>query len=95
MICVPKSSVGQFLFFAAAEAISFFVIVANTRALAQGSYAWTAVTDTLFSAQSFVLAKLMIDDKNARSWAAGLGMTVGGTCGSLLSIYVTKRLYGF
>lgn len=93
-ITVPQSSVGQFFFFAIAEAVSFFVIVANTRALAQGSYTWTALTDTLFSAQAFVIAKLMIDDKNGRTWAAGLGMTFGGTCGSLLSIFVTKRLYG-
>jgi hypothetical protein len=26
---------------------------------------------------------MMIDEPNARSWAAGLGCTIGGTCGSL------------
>jgi hypothetical protein len=42
-LCAPRSGLGQFAFFALAEAISFFVICANTRA--QGSYGWTAITD--------------------------------------------------
>lgn len=76
------------------ELISFFIIVANTRAFTQGNYVWTAITDTIFSAQGFVMFKLMADNKEARTWWAGLGCTLGGTCGSLLSIWVTKRLYG-
>jgi hypothetical protein len=91
---LPKTKLGMFLLFGIAEFFSFFIIVANTRAIAQGSYLWTAVTDTLFSAQSFLFAKLMIDNKEARSWSAGLGITIGGTCGSLLSIWLTKILYG-
>lgn len=90
----PKSRVGQFFFMFGTELISFFIICANFRAVALGSYFWTALTDTLFSAQAFVIGKLMIDEPNARSWAAGAGCTIGGTCGSLLSIYVTKHLYG-
>jgi len=90
----PQSKVGQFSFMFLTEMVSFFIICANTRAIAQGTYFWTAVTDTLFSAQGFVVGKLMIDDKNARSWASGLGCTLGGTCGSLLSIFVTKHMYG-
>lgn len=77
-----------------AEAFSFFVIVANTRAYTQGNYFWTAATDTLFSAQCFLMSKLMIDDVRARSWSTGLGFTIGGTIGSLLGIYATKKLYG-
>ncbi len=94
MLKFPESKVGQFSVAFIAEAFSFFIIVANTRAFTQGSYAWTAITDTLFSAQSFVMAKLMIDDQRARSWSVGLGLTVGGTVGSLLAIYATKKLYG-
>ena len=92
-IC-PKTRIGQFFFMFITELISFFIICANMRAVAQGSYFWTAVSDTLFSAQAFVIGKLMIDEPNARSWAAGLGCTIGGTCGSLVSIYVTKHLFG-
>jgi hypothetical protein len=94
MMKVPTSRVGQFLLFGLMEGFAFFIIVANTRAFTQGNYFWTAVTDTLFTAQTFFVSKLMIDNKEARSWAAGLGMTVGGTCGSLASIAVTKLLFG-
>jgi hypothetical protein len=78
----------------AGEFIAYFIVVANTRAFTQGHYLWTAVTDFLFSLQSFVVAKLMVDHKELRTWSSGLGMACGGTCGSLLSIYVTKHLYG-
>jgi hypothetical protein len=90
----PKSRWGQFWLMFVTECICFFVIVANTRAYTQGNYFWTAVTDTIFSAQGFVMGKLMMDDKEARSWASGAGCTIGGTCGSLLSIWVTKHLFG-
>lgn len=77
-----------------AELISYFIIVANTRAFTQGLYFWTAITDAFFSAQQFILAKAMIDSKDARSFSSGLGCVLGGTSGSLLAIWVTKTLYG-
>lgn len=91
---VPASRAGQFVFFFFENFISFAIIVANTRAFTQGHYFWTAITDTLFSLQGFIVAKLMIDDKDARSLYAGAGSVVGGTCGSLFSIWITKHLYG-
>src|ERR1700674_3725174 len=90
----PENKIAQFLICCFAEFVSFFIIVANTRAIAQGNYLWTAVTDTFFSTQGFVMAKLMIDDKNARSWACGAGYIFGGTLGSLFAIWCTKHLYG-
>lgn len=90
----PRTALGQFLLMFITEMICFFVIVANTRAYTQGNYFWTAVTDTIFSAQGFVMGKLMMDNKEARSWWSGLGCTLGGTVGSLLSIWVTKHLFG-
>lgn len=91
---VPKTAAGQFTLFMAVEAVSFFLVVANNRAVAQGNYWWTALTDTLFSLQAFAVFKLAVDDANGRTWAAGLGGTVGGVCGSLLSIWITKHVYG-
>ena len=91
---VPQSKWGQFLFGFVSEFVSFFVIVANSRAVAQGSYQWTAATDAFFSLQKFAMGKLMIDKKEMRTWATGLGTIMGGTCGSLCSIFVTKHLYG-
>lgn len=89
---VPKSKLGQFCLFFVAEFISFFIIVANTRAYTKGSYTWTAITDGMFTSQAFIMTKIMVDDSNARSWWAGAGYTVGGTCGSLLAIFVTSHL---
>jgi hypothetical protein len=91
---VPKTSAGQFCMFFVAELLAYFIIVANTRAFTHGLYFWTAITDAFFSAQQFFFAKLMIDDPAARSWASGAGCVLGGTCGSLIAIWVTKTLYG-
>lgn len=85
---------GQFLLMFITELISFFIVVANTRAYTHGFYGWTALTDTLYSAQGFIMFKIMADDENGRTWWAGLGCTLGGTCGSLLAIWCTKHLYG-
>lgn len=91
---IPKSKAGQFAISFAFEFIAYFIVVANTRAFTQGSYFWTGLTDLLFSAQSFLVGKLMVDHKEFRSWAAGAGVVLGGTSGSLLSIFITKKLYG-
>jgi hypothetical protein len=88
----PTTSIGQFSLMFVAQLVSFFIIVANTRAFTHGSYGWTTVTDTMFSAQAFCLGKLMMEDPNGRTWWSGLGMTIGGTIGSLLAIFVTKHL---
>jgi hypothetical protein len=94
MKIIPKSRTGQFFFFAAETALSYFVIVCNTRAFTQGSYLWTAITDTAFTLQGAIIAKLTIEDKDGRSKWAIAGGAVGGTIGSLLAIYVTKHLPG-
>lgn len=88
----PISRLGQFSLGFIAELICFFIVVANTRAYTHGNYLWTAVTDTLFSLQSFVMSKLMVDDVNARTWYMGAGLTIGGTIGSLLAIFITSHL---
>jgi len=90
----PKTRFGQLAFFFTTQFLSYFLFVANTRAFTQGSYTWTWVTDTLLAGQAFILAKLMIDKKEGRGLWAGIGYVLGGPVGSLLSIYVTKRLYG-
>lgn len=94
MKIIPASRAGQFVFFFCETFISYFVIVANTRAFTQGNYLWTAITDSLFTLQGFIVAKLMIDDKDGRTFWCGAGSTLGGTLGSLASIWCTKHLYG-
>lgn len=90
-----STALGTFTLMFVAEFISFFIIVANTRAYTHGNYTWTVVTDTLFSLQSFCMSKLMIDDPKARTWWAGLGFTLGGTLGSCAAIFVTETFLHF
>ena len=90
----PSNPWAQFFLFGIAEFFSFAVLCASTRAMAAGLVGWTAVTSFVFSAQSFVTAKIMIDDENARTWAAGAGMVLGGVLGDVVSVVVTKHLFG-
>jgi predicted MFS family arabinose efflux permease len=91
---VPKNSIARFAFFFGSELFSFFFIASNFRALAKGLYFWTAVTDMTLVFQGMIITKLMIDDEKARDWLAISAFTLGGACGSLLSIFVTKHLFG-
>ena len=91
---IPRSKLGQFVFFFFETFITYFILVANTRAFTQANYLWTAITDTLFTAQSWIVGTACIEDKDARTRWAAMGSIIGGTCGSLFSIFLTKRVYG-
>jgi hypothetical protein len=88
----PKTKLGQFVLGFVTELICFFIVVSNTRAFTHGNYTWTIITDTLFSMQNFAMAKLMMDDSNARTWYMGAGYTIGGAIGSCLAILATSHL---
>lgn len=49
------------------------MLCASTRAMAAGLVGWTAITSFLFSAQSFIVWKIMVDDPKARIWWTGAG----------------------
>ena len=83
-----------FLIAALTEFFAFFLVVVNTRAYTQGLYAWTFLTDAFFISQGFFVSKWMVETKEARGLSAYLGFLIGGTCGSLAAIFVTKFLYG-
>jgi hypothetical protein len=91
---VPKTARGQFTFFFVAEMICFFVIVANMRAVALANYFGAAATDLLFGLQAWGMMKLTVENAEARTFAGGIGTTLGGVCGTLLSIWFTKHLFG-
>ena len=91
---VPTSGLGQFSFFFVAEMVCFFVIVANMRAVALANYLGAASTDLLFGLQAWVMMKLTVEHEEARTLAGGMGTTLGGVCGTLLSIWFTKHIFG-
>lgn len=83
----------RFALLFASEAVSFFFIAANFRAVALGLYFWTGFTDMLLVFQGMVVTRLMFDDERTRDWASISAFTLGGAAGSMLSIYVTKHLW--
>ena len=91
---LPTTKLGQFTFFFIAEMVCFFIIVANMRAVALANYLGAAATDLLFGLQAWGMMKLTVENKEARTFAGGLGTTLGGVCGTLLSIWATKHIFG-
>jgi hypothetical protein len=83
-----------FFIAAAAEFLSYFVVVLNNRAFNQGLYGWTAGTDALFITQLFLVNKWMVEKPDARGWEAYFGFLIGGIMGSLSAVFVSKHLYG-
>ena len=73
--------------------VAIFITCANLRAVAQGSYFWTSITEPTLALGCFALAKLMMDKEEWRTWTAGIGAALGATAGSLLSIFITLHLY--
>lgn len=88
---VPQTKIGQFAAAFVAEFVCFLIVVANTTAYTHGLYAATFITDMFFSAQYFLMAKYMTEHQEVRSWSSGLGFTLGGACGSLVGIFISKR----
>jgi hypothetical protein len=82
-----------FLTAAAAQFVSYFVLVVQTRFIAKGSYLGTLITDAFFIAQGFFVSKWMVEAKDARGKAAFAGFMVGGCSGSLLAILFTEVIY--
>lgn len=90
---VPDSKLGRFALCFGSEAVAFFFVAANFRAVAQGLYFWTAITDMLLVFQGMLVTKLMFDDARTRDWYSIAGFTFGGAAGSVLSIFVTRSLW--
>jgi hypothetical protein len=91
---VPKTHIGQFAFFFVAEMVCFFVITANMRAVALANYLGAAATDLLFGMQAWGMMKLTVEHEEARTFAGGIGTALGGVCGTMLSIWTTKHIWG-
>lgn len=92
-LTTPKSKPMRFLFFAGTQFLAYFIFVANTRAFTKGLYGWTALTDGWLAMQGFLMIRIISKGEDDGVWELA-GTVFGGVCGSLLSIFVTKHLYG-
>lgn len=91
---MPKTRFGQFVYGFCDQFLYFFIVCANFRAVAIGLKFATASTDVLITMQAFASKKFAIDKEEARTWYVGAGETVGGGLGSILSIVLTKKIFG-
>jgi hypothetical protein len=90
----PQNRVGLFAFCFASEMISFFIVATNFRALAKGFIGTTVVTDGLIVLQNTIIGKIFIEHEKMRDGVSTLAFTMGGMCGSALSIVLTKYVWG-
>jgi len=90
----PQNRVGLFAFCFASELISFFIVATNFRALAKGFIGTTVVTDGLIVLQNTIIGKIFIEHDKMRDGVSTLAFTMGGMCGSALSIVLTRYIWG-
>jgi hypothetical protein len=93
-IKVPESTVGRCVFCFSSELLSFFIVATNFRALAKGYIGWTVITDGLIVLQSTIVSKIFIENEKTRNGLSTLSFTLGGMCGSALSILMTRFIWG-
>jgi hypothetical protein len=86
-----KAAAKQFVAFFLIQALSYGVVCWNFRAVAQARYGSIGVSDMLCAAISWTLIKRIGEAKS--HWAQA-GFILGGACGSLLSVWITKRVFG-
>jgi hypothetical protein len=81
----------EFLSFFLLQALFYGVLCWNYRAVAQARYASIGVSDMACAAISWTLIKRIGEAKS--KWAQA-GFILGGACGSLLSVWITKQVFG-
>lgn len=77
----------DFATFFVLQGFQYLIVVVNTRAFTHLQYGMTAATDFVFCWLSWTLWKKISE---AEGWAAKSGYMLGGTCGSLLGMYLTR-----
>ena len=91
---MPTTWYGQMVYGFADQFLYYFIVCANMRAVAIGLKVATVSTDVLITMQGFIGHKLSIDKDEARTWWVGAGQSIGGGLGSILSIWVTQKVFG-
>lgn len=79
----------DFAAFFGLQLVAYCLITLNYRAVAHGSYGWTAISDLTYAAFNFGLIKRIAKSETNWAWA---GYTFGGVVGSMLGILLSKHL---
>lgn len=85
------NKVRTFCFFFSVQFLNYGLLCWNYRAVSQARYGSIFASDLMCAAVSFTLIKRVTE---AKSIAAMAGYVLGGACGSLLSVWITRTVYG-
>ena len=78
----------DFLSFAALQALAYFILVANIRAIAYLNYPFAVLTESTYLLVQWTVVRRMV---KVEGTSAMFGYIVGGTIGSLLSMWLTRN----
>ena len=81
----------EFAFFFAVQFLNYALLCWNYRAVAQARYGNVFASDLCCAAISFTLIKRVA---RTESGAAMAGYILGGAFGSVVSVYVTRGIFG-
>lgn len=74
----------------AVQCVQYFMLTINFRAIAQGRYIWMASTDLLIAGFGFFVIKKVAESNSNAAW---VGYTLGGMVGSIIALWVTKKVF--
>ena len=86
-----KQSWREFLYFFFVQFLSYGALCWNYRAIAQARMAHIVASDICCAAVTFSLIKHVAA---AKSRWAGVGYVLGGVAGSVVSVWLTRDLFG-
>jgi hypothetical protein len=88
---IAMKQLHQFLFFFGLQFLSYAVITWNYRAVAQARYLSIGLSDLVCAGLGFTAIKRVSATEGR---AALAGYVLGGACGSILSAWITRAVYG-
>lgn len=80
-----------FVLFFSIQFLSYGIVTWNFRAIAQARYLHLFVSDLGCAYLGYTLLKKI---QSTESWVAKAGYVLGGACGSVLSTFITKQIFG-
>ncbi len=87
-----KQKVKEFFVFLSIQLVLYILLVINFRAISQGGYTVTVVTDfSVASFQFFVIKKIADSSESAHQWA---GYAIGGGLGGAIGIWISQNWVG-
>ena len=88
----PEGSLKTFAYFFGVQFLNYAVLCWNIRAVAQAWYLSLFFTDILLAWIGFHMIGQVAEARKSRTAMAGY--VLGGACGSLVSVWITRRLFG-